>query len=50
MGGDEEAESRQQEAGRAEGRGRGQIERAKEKGGGSALTFIELATRGEGSP
>jgi len=33
VSGDEEAESRQQEAGRAEGRGRGQIERAKEKRG-----------------
>ena len=40
MGGNEEAESRQQEAGRAEGRGQGQIKRAKEKGEGTAPTFI----------
>ena len=45
VGGDEEAESRQQEA----GRGQGQIEREKEKGGGTAPTFIGLTAWGGGA-
>ena len=53
VGGDEEAESREQKAGCAERQGRGQSEGAKEekeKGGGTAPTFIGLATGGRGHP